>query len=69
MSPWFAGGGSSPYFGTNPDRRKLDGRKLGLAVRLLLEERMSLRQAADVLGVSHMTLHRALKRDELKVDI
>jgi predicted transcriptional regulator len=45
-------------------RRKLDERKLSALVQLILEERLSVRQAADALGVSHMTAYRALSQIE-----
>ncbi|MEM4633634.1 MAG: helix-turn-helix domain-containing protein [Candidatus Anstonellaceae archaeon] len=37
-----------------------------MLMRLLLEERFSVRKAADVLGVSHMTVYRALSKLEFK---
>ncbi len=42
-------------------RKKMDERKLSLLVRLLLVERLSVRRAADEIGVSHMTAYRALE--------
>ena len=43
-------------------RRIIDDEQLERALHLIIEERLSIRKAADVLGVSHMTLHRALER-------
>jgi predicted DNA-binding protein YlxM (UPF0122 family) len=36
-------------------------------VRLYIIERLSLRKIADLLGVSHMTVHRAICDPELEV--
>lgn len=40
----------------------MDERRLSLLVRLLVVERLSVRDAADEIGVSHMTAYRALSR-------
>lgn len=36
-------------------------------MRLYIEERMSIRDIADLLGVSHMTVYRMLNRQRLAV--
>jgi predicted transcriptional regulator len=38
---------------------------MGKLVRLLFEERLSVRKAADAIGVSHMTAYRALEGVEI----
>ncbi|HIH29858.1 TPA: helix-turn-helix domain-containing protein [Candidatus Micrarchaeota archaeon] len=42
----------------------MEKRKLYALVGLLMDERLSVREAADVIGVSHMTAYRALQNSE-----
>jgi len=42
----------------------MDSEKKRLLACLLLNERMSVRKAADAIGVSHMTAYRALSEME-----
>ena len=46
----------------NMDRcgRKIGQKGRGLLLRMVLQDRLSVRKAADALGVSHMTAYRAL---------
>jgi len=53
----FAFGTEKPDFGR---RKLLDEQRIGYALHLILKQRLSVRKAADLLGVSHMTLYRAL---------
>lgn len=64
------------YFGSTPliivnQRKKrkgiVDARLFDRILKLYFYERMSLREIADVLGVSHMTVYRALNNPETEV--
>ena len=49
---------------SNTTRKKIDERKLREIVFLLFEERKGVREIADLMGVSHMTVYRALQNAE-----
>ena len=46
--------------------RKIDSR-LGEILNLLIVEKLSIRDIADMLGVSHMTVYRALGRADVEM--
>jgi transposase-like protein len=46
--------------------RKIDSR-LGEILDLLVVEKLSIRKIADLLGVSHMTVYRALERSDVEM--
>lgn len=60
------------YFGAAPaphsnSRKKLNDRLVSEVIRLYLFERMSLRQIAKELSVSHMTVYRAVSDPRIEV--
>ncbi|MEW5996657.1 MAG: helix-turn-helix domain-containing protein [Candidatus Micrarchaeota archaeon] len=47
----------------------MDNRLLNEILRLYIFERMSIREVADLLGMSHMTVYRAISDPSLRVMI
>ncbi len=48
--------------------RKIDSR-LSEILKLLIEDRLSIREIADLMGVSHMTVYRALGRVDAEMEL
>jgi len=62
-----ASNSSSHGFG-NAKKRAIDEHKLQKIVHLIFFERCTLRGAADALGVSHMTVYRALQDADIQFE-
>ncbi|MBU0586522.1 helix-turn-helix domain-containing protein [Candidatus Micrarchaeota archaeon] len=61
---------SSPEFSvSNSKKRKIDERKLYQIVHLLFNERLSPREIAKQLGVSHMTIYRAMANTDFMLKV
>ncbi len=61
LSQWFAFGvRPANYFFLKKERRSLSQKQVAEVFRLQMEEGLSVRAIADIFGVSHMTVHRAL---------
>jgi predicted DNA-binding protein (UPF0251 family) len=67
VNPTRRSSGSSP----SPARQRakvIDEQKLLRIVQLIFLERYTLRDAADTIGVSHMTVYRALQNANIRVE-
>ena len=62
-----------PPLGTTDPKRKGKGRprkidaRLGEILTLLITEKLSIREIADLIGVSHMTVYRMLGRADVSM--